>query len=71
MQQDIKEPYTEEPLDKCPNCGSIDICSDSPGLWRFLFSLCLFPFSLLVLLWNPNRYCQQCGTRFKTIEKLD
>jgi hypothetical protein len=56
---------------KCPCCGSIDTYRDSPGTWRFMLSFMLFPVSLLLLLGNINRYCAQCGSRFKVFFKYE
>ena len=63
------EEDSPQPLDKCPYCGSTEIGLDAPGIWRFFFSLVIFPVSLLFLIGNLNRYCTKCGIRFRTIMK--
>ena len=52
-------------MDTCPNCRSEMIARDSAGTWLFFFGMLLPPFSWLLFLLNENRWCQDCGVRFR------
>jgi len=55
---------TSVPL-ACPNCRSTSIARDSSGVWLFLFSWLIPPFTWLLFLLNVNVRCMTCGVRFR------
>lgn len=53
-----------EPI-SCPCCRSTTIARDSAGVWLFLFSWLIPPFTWLLFLLNQNVWCTTCGVRFR------
>jgi len=52
----------------CPKCGSKNIAPDAHSPWVFVGAAILFPFGLIFFASNRNRWCRDCGVRFKVLE---